>query len=41
MEKQSIIMCCLLIFSRSFIKHALFHKYLEVQFHILSESFVI
>lgn len=40
-EKQSIIMCYLLIFSRSFFKHALFRKYLEVRFHILSESFVI
>lgn len=28
-------------FSRSFIKPTLFHKYLEVRFHILSESFEI
>lgn len=34
-------MCYLLIFSRSFIKQTLFHNYLEVRFHILSETFVI
>lgn len=40
MEKQSTVMCLLLIFSRSFMKHALCHKCLEVRFHILPGAFV-